>query len=41
MKFKVMFLKFSKHLQMMHVISWGQIKNDNVIHVTFGETKSR
>ncbi len=40
MKLKVMFLKFSKHLsQMVHMISWGQAKNNDVINVTFGKIK--
>jgi hypothetical protein len=34
MKFKVMFLKFPKHLlQMINVISRGQVKNKYVINV--------
>jgi hypothetical protein len=41
MKFKIMFLKSSKHLsQMVHMISWGQVKNNDVINVTFGKTKT-
>jgi hypothetical protein len=35
-----MFLESSKHLlQMMHMISWGKLKND-VINVAFGKTKT-
>jgi hypothetical protein len=42
MKLKVMFHKFLKHfLQMMHVISWGQTKNNDVIDMAFGKTKTR
>jgi len=41
MKLKVMFFKFSKHLsQMMHMISWGQTKNKDVINVAFNKTKT-
>jgi hypothetical protein len=41
MKLKVMFLKSSKHLsQMVHMISWGQAKNNDVINVAFGKTKT-
>jgi hypothetical protein len=41
MKFKVMFLKSFKYLlQMVHMISWGQIKNNDVINVAFGKTKT-
>jgi hypothetical protein len=41
MKLKVVFLKSSKHLlQMMHEISWGEAKNNNVINVALGETKT-
>ncbi len=41
MKFKIMFFKSSKHvLQMVHMISWGQAKNHDVINVTFGKTKT-
>jgi hypothetical protein len=41
MKLKVMFLKSSKHiLQMVHMISWGQTKNNDVINVAFGKTKT-
>jgi hypothetical protein len=37
-----MFLKSSKHLsQMVHMISWGQVKNNDVINVAFGKTKTR
>jgi hypothetical protein len=42
MKFKVMFLKSSKHiLQMVHMISWGYAKTNDVINVAFGKTKTR
>jgi len=41
MKHKVMFDKSSKHfLQMMHVISWCQTKNNDVIDMTFGKTNT-
>jgi hypothetical protein len=41
MKLKVVFFKSSKHLlQMMHEISWGEAKNNNVINVTLGKTKT-
>jgi hypothetical protein len=41
MKLKVMFLKSSKHLlQMVHMISWGQAKNNDAINVAFGKTKT-
>ncbi len=41
MKLKVMFLKSSKHLsKMVHMISWGQGKNNDVINVAFGKTKT-
>ncbi len=41
MKLKVMFCKFSKLLlQMMHVISWNWAKNNDVINVTLGKTKT-
>jgi hypothetical protein len=41
MKLKVMFLKSSKRLlQMVHMISWGQAKNNDVINVAFGKTKT-
>jgi hypothetical protein len=40
MQFKVMFLQSSKHLlQMMHVITWGGAKNNDVINVAFSKTK--
>ncbi len=42
MKLKVMFLKSSKHFsQMVHMISWGQAKNNDVINVAFGKSKTR
>ncbi len=41
MKFKVMFLMSSKHFsQMVHMISWGQVQNNDVINVAFGKTKT-
>jgi hypothetical protein len=40
MKLKVMFLKSSKHFsQMVHMISWGYAKNNDVINVAFSKTK--
>jgi hypothetical protein len=37
MKLNVMFFKSIKHLlQMLHVFSWGQAKNNDVINITFG-----
>jgi len=42
MKLKVMFFKSSKHFsQMVHMISWVQVKNNDVINVAFGKTKTR
>ncbi len=41
MKFKVMFLKSFKQLsQMVHMISLGQTKNNDVINIAFGKTKT-
>jgi len=41
MKFKVMFHKSSKHfLQMMHVISWGKTKNNDVIDMALSKTNT-
>ncbi len=41
MKLKVMFLKSSKHLlQMVHMISCSQAKNNDVITIAFGKTKT-
>jgi hypothetical protein len=41
MKFKVMFRKSCKCLlQMMHVITWDGVKNNDVINVAFGKTKT-
>jgi hypothetical protein len=41
MTLTILFFKFSKQLsQMMHMISWGQAKNNDVINVTFGKTKT-
>ncbi len=36
-----MFFKLIKHiLQMLHVISWNQTKNNDVINVAFDKTKA-
>jgi hypothetical protein len=41
MKLKVMFHKSSKFfLQIMHVISWGQTKNNDVIDMALSKTKT-
>jgi len=41
MKLKVMFFKSFKNLsQMVHMTSWGQAKNKDVINVTFGKIKT-
>lgn len=41
MKLYVIFFKSSKHLlQMMHMNSYSQSKNDDVIYITFGKAKS-
>jgi hypothetical protein len=41
MKLKVMFLKSSKHLlQMVHMISSGQTKINDVINVAFAKTNT-
>jgi hypothetical protein len=38
LKLNVIFSKSIKHfLQMLHVISWGQAKNNDVIDITFGK----
>jgi hypothetical protein len=40
-EFKVMIFKSSKHLlQMMHMIHGCEVENNDVINVTFGETKT-
>jgi hypothetical protein len=41
MKLKVMYFKSSKHLlQMVHMISLGQTKNNDVINLSFNKTKT-